>query len=179
MLDDLITMACPELVIEVYGSPGPQGSKSGFIIKSKDPAARGRVVMKESSDKVKPWRQDVKAAAEIAIEDLAWTLLDGPLVVRMVFSFCRPVGHYGSGRNAGVVKQSAPARPAVYPDLSKLVRSTEDALTGTIWRDDSRVVEYERAAKVYAGEDPEALSRPGARIVVRRLGAPTGGVSYV
>lgn len=173
-----LTMARPELAIEVYGSPGPQGSKSGFIIKSKDPAARGRVVMKESSDKVKPWRQDVKLAAETAIEDLDWVLLDGPLVVRMVFSFVRPAGHYGSGRNAGVLKASSPLRPAVYPDLSKLVRSTEDALTHTIWRDDSRVVEYERAAKVYVGEDPEALPRPGAWIVVRRLGAPTEGASY-
>lgn len=178
-MTDLITMARPELAIEVYGTPGPQGSKSGFVIKSKDPAARGRVVMKESSDKVKPWRQDVGAAARKAIEGLDWVLLDGPLVVRMVFSFVRPAGHYGSGRNAGVLKASSPPRPAVYPDLSKLVRSTEDALTGTIWRDDSRVVEYARAAKVYVGEDREALSRPGAWIVVRRLGAPPEGVSYV
>jgi Holliday junction resolvase RusA-like endonuclease len=177
-MTDLVTMARPELAIEVYGTPGPQGSKTGFVIKSKNPAARGRVVMKESSDKVKPWRQDVKLAAETAIEGLDWVLLDGPLVVRMVFSFCRPAGHYGSGRNAGVLKASSPLRPAVYPDLSKLVRSTEDALTHTIWRDDSRVVEYERAAKVYVGEDSEALPRPGAWIVVRRLGAPTEGVRY-
>ncbi len=175
MTVELINRVVPELVFDVYGTPAPQGSKSGFAIRSKG-GGRTRVVMKESSDKVKPWRQDVGEAARRALEDLDWVLLDGPLVVRMVFSFCRPVGHYGSGRNVGVLRPSAPRRPAVMPDLSKLIRSTEDALTGVVWRDDSRVAEYERAAKVYVDEDPEALSCPGARVVVRRLDAV--GVSY-
>jgi hypothetical protein len=54
--------------------------------------------------------------------------------------------------------------------VSKLIRSTEDALTDSgAWKDDALVVEYDRAAKVYIGEDPEALDAPGARIVVRLL----------
>jgi Holliday junction resolvase RusA-like endonuclease len=50
-----------------------------------------------------------------------------------------------------------------------LIRSTEDALTQAgIWADDARVVEYERAVKVFPREDPEALDAPGAIIEIRR-----------
>lgn len=146
--------------LEVRGLPAPQGSKRHV----------GRGIMIESSKYVKPWRQDVRAAAE------QWILtrpglypMDGPLSVDMVFSMPRPKGHYGTGRNAGVLKGSAPSYPQGMPDLSKLVRSTEDALTSAgLWKDDSRVVEYGRLAKVYvASDDPDALPCTGAVIRVR------------
>ncbi|KAF1008977.1 MAG: hypothetical protein GAK28_00609 [Luteibacter sp.] len=139
-------------VIEIvaYGTPGPQGSKRHL----------GGGVMVESSKKVKPWRQDVKAAALEARAGA--TPIDAPVVCRMVFTLPKPT--------------SAPKRrrtwPMRTPDLSKLARSTEDALTEAgIWRDDARLVEYERLAKVYPGEDPEALDAPGVRIVLRALEA--------
>ena len=53
------------LTIRVNGTPAPQGSKRGFVVK-------GRVVMAESSPKVKPWRQDVAAAATDAAADAGW-----------------------------------------------------------------------------------------------------------
>jgi crossover junction endodeoxyribonuclease RusA len=69
---------------------------------------------------------------------------------------------------------SAPKRtrtwPMRYPDLSKLLRSTEDALTTAgVWADDARVIEYRHLAKVYPGEHPDALDAPGAVIRVWRL----------
>jgi Holliday junction resolvase RusA-like endonuclease len=132
----------PAITITVYGQPAPQGSKRHV----------GNGVMIESSKKVKPWRADVKAAATAAVDALpGWTPLDGPLSVAMTFTFLRPKGHYGTGRNAGAVKASAPIRPATIPDLSKLIRSTEDALTKLVWADDARVVEYRRLGKHYAG----------------------------
>ena len=106
---------------------------------------------------------DVKAAAEAVELHAMHTLpLDGPLVVSMVFTMPKPA--------------SAPKRrttwPDKKPDLSKLVRSTEDALTDAgLWVDDARVVEYSRLAKVFPGEDPQALASPGVRITVRRLAA--------
>jgi Holliday junction resolvase RusA-like endonuclease len=134
-------------VIEIiaYGIPGPQGSKRHV----------GRGVMVESSKKVKPWRESVRFAA-LAVRNGA-PPLDCPLRVRMVFTMPKPA--------------RAPKRRRTWamrvPDLSKLVRSTEDALTTAgVWRDDARVVEYSRAAKVFPGEDPEALEAPGVRIVV-------------
>jgi Holliday junction resolvase RusA-like endonuclease len=154
------------VTIRVFGSPAPQGSKSGFAIK-KGGVYTGRVGMKESSKHVDPWRADVKAAALEVMGNGARPALDGPLRVEMIFTFTRPVGHYGTGRNAGQLRASAPQRPAGMPDLSKLARSTEDALTQAgVWADDSRVVEYARLAKVYADEDLDALALPGAVIRV-------------
>lgn len=148
----------PAITITVYGQPAPQGSKRHV----------GNGVMIESSKKVKPWRADVKAAATGAVDLLpGWTPLDGPLSVSMVFTTLRPKGHYGTGRNAGTVRASAPSRPATIPDLSKLVRSTEDALTALVWADDARVVEYRRLGKHYAGSsEPDVLDVPGCVIRV-------------
>lgn len=138
----------------VTGNPAPQGSKK-FVGTTKT----GRGLMVESSKKVKPWRMDVKAAAEAAREAYAGIApLDGPLVVTMVFTLPKPA--------------SAPKRrttwPDKKPDLSKLARSTEDAISDAgLWADDSRVVEYERLAKVFPGEDPDALPVPGVLVRIR------------
>jgi Holliday junction resolvase RusA-like endonuclease len=156
----------PTITITAYGLPAPQGSKRHV----------GRGVMIESSKKVKPWRQDVKHAALDTTEALdSWAILDGPLAVAMTFTFDRPKGHYRTGRNAHLLRGTAPIRPAGMPDLSKLARSTEDALTGVVWKDDARVVEYVRLGKWYAGTDADdVLPVPGCVIRVWRLEALTG-----
>lgn len=141
--------------IVVRGLPAPQGSKRHV----------GKGVMVESSKHVKPWREAVKhAALEVVGDD--FTPLDGPLLVSMVFSFARPKGHFGTGRNAGVLRAGVPMWPYGKPDLSKLARATEDALTGIVWSDDSRVVEYELLAKRY-----DVLAGPGCVIRVTALEA--------
>lgn len=148
-----------KLRIVVYGSPAPQGSKrfAGFS-KPKDGEPRGRAILIESSDRVRPWREDVKRAAT-AVRDGA-PALDAPLRVRMVFTVSKPA--------------SAPKRRRLYamrkPDLSKLVRSTEDALVDAgLIADDARIVEYARLAKVFPHEDAEALEVPGVRIDIEVL----------
>lgn len=156
----------PVLQVVVRGTPAPQGSKRHV----------GRGIMVESSKHVKPWRDAVRTdavnAAELDFERVGMFPLDCPLIVDMVFTALRPKSHYRTGRNAHLLRDDAPARPMGAPDLSKLARSTEDALTDAgVWRDDSRVVEYGRLAKVYAGEDRDALDQPGAVIRLYRLGA--------
>lgn len=151
------------VAITVYGQPAPQGSKRHV----------GNGVMVESSKHVKPWREAVKTAALDARLIDAWPAqvyvptIDAPVLVRMVFTVRKPT--------------SAPKRRRIWPDrmpdLSKLARSTEDALTDAgLWRDDARVVEYERLAKVFPGEDPEALDSPGVRITITPLGVPESPV---
>ncbi len=139
----------------VYGMPAPQGSKK-FVGVNK----AGRGIMVESSAKVKPWRREVKVAAiKVRCNHAMLAPLDGPLTVSMVFTLPKPA--------------SAPKKrrtwPDKMPDVSKLARSTEDALTDAgLWADDARVVEYTRLAKVFPGEDPEALQSPGVRIRIKR-----------
>lgn len=133
-----------------YGTPAPQGSKRHV----------GRGIMVESSKKVAPWREDVKQAA-LALREAGAPPLDGPIAVRMIVTLARPA--------------SAPKRrrhPDTTPDLSKLARSTEDALTGVLWADDSRVVEYVRLAKVWPGYDLESLPMPGVVVLAASVAYP-------
>jgi Holliday junction resolvase RusA-like endonuclease len=167
----------PILAITVYGQPAPQGSKHGRPIYRGRGAARvftGKVAQVESSKSgVADWRSDVKAVAEQAIVDLRGTVfpLDGELAADMVFSFARPRSHYRTGRNAHLLRDAAPSRPLSPPDLSKLARSTEDALkTAGVYVDDARICEYGRLAKVYVDDDVDALTSPGAVIRIYRLG---------
>ncbi len=59
------------------------------------------------------------------------------------FQVARPKSHFGTGCNKAVLKLGAPAMPIMKPDLTKLVRSTEDALAGILWRDNCQVVGQE------------------------------------
>lgn len=136
------------MIIIVFGEPAPQGSKRHV----------GNGVMIESSKKVAPWRQDVVAAAKEAMEGFA--TFDGPLVVKMVFTLHKPA-------SAPKKRRTWPDRK---PDLDKLVRSTSDALvTAGAIRDDARIVEFTRLAKVFPGGDTDALSSPGVLIEIHPL----------
>lgn len=158
-----------ELTITVHGTPAPQGSKRHV--------GGGRMI--EMSKRVKPWRLAVEHAAEEAMATSAGSYkctgdghlaipgypLEGPLAVRVTFALARPKGHYGTGRNAAVLKPSAPAWPATMPDIDKLLRSTFDALTMVrAWRDDGQVARV-TTAKIYAARD----DIPGAVITIREM----------
>lgn len=134
----------------VYGIPGPQGSKRHV--------GNGRMI--ESSAKVKPWREAVKWRAIESLERRGNPApLDGPLRVRMIFTLPKPA-------SAPKTRKTWPMRK---PDLSKLVRSTEDALTDAgLWADDARVVEC-LAIKRFPGEGDGALERPGVVIVIEEI----------
>jgi Holliday junction resolvase RusA-like endonuclease len=157
-----------EVEFIAYGRPAPQGSKQAFpIYKGKRGAKTftGKVAQVEMSRYVKPWRAEVAAAARSL--GLAGPI-EGPVSVDMVFTQVRPKSHYRTGANAHLLRDTAPLVWCIAPDLSKLVRSTEDALKGIVWTDDKVVVEYGRLAKVYSDSgDPDALDRPGAVIRVR------------
>ncbi|MGH3587533.1 MAG: RusA family crossover junction endodeoxyribonuclease [Pseudonocardia sp.] len=162
------TGPAPDITIIVHGIPAPQGSKRHV----------GGGVMIESSKKVKPWREAVKHAAldTRLIDDGTRYLepLDGPLAVSMVFTMRhRPTSRPTWWPRGVRWSRTLMWRPASTPDLSKLCRSTEDALTDAgVWTDDARVVEYRRLAKHYVGDPAGGVlsSGPGAYIAVWRLG---------
>lgn len=143
--------------ITVIGLPAPQGSKSFKGIHG------GHAVLAESSKRVKPWREAVLwAARELHHPALPQRAVPGPVRAEMIFTVPKP-------KRAPKYRRTWPDRK---PDLSKLVRSTEDALTDAgIWDDDARVVEYGRVAKVFPGEDPDALDVPGAVIRIEAVEA--------
>lgn len=102
--------------------------------------------MVESSKRVKPWRRQVAAAYRD--RDFG-NVLDGPVTLTVDFYLPRPKAHYGTGRNAGALKPSAPAEHLTMP---KLTRAVGDALTRLAWRDDSQIVAW-HAYKHYASAD--------------------------
>lgn len=157
-----VTLAGPAtLELRVVGVPAPQGSKRAF-----NNPHTGRAQMKESgSERLAPWRQDVKQAALDAIAASGWTVPVTGVTVEVTFLIVRPKGHYGTGRNAAALKPTAPPYPIVKPDIDKLLRSTLDALkVAGCYTDDCTVTDV-LARKRYA--DPD---RPGA--IIRVLATP-------
>lgn len=105
---------------DVIGTPAPQGSKRHV----------GRGIMIESSKNVKPWRDAVAAEAYTH----AQRCLTGPLTLVVVFRLRMPRSRPAKALRAGV------APSVVKPDLSKLIRSTEDALVDAgLISDDARI----------------------------------------
>jgi Holliday junction resolvase RusA-like endonuclease len=150
-----------ELRLEVFGQPAPQGSKRAFINRH-----TGRAhVIESSHDRVKSWRQAVLEACREAMTSRE--PFTAPVKVRMTFIMPRPKSHYRTGKNAHLLKDSAPLYPGGTPDLSKLCRATEDALTDAgAWTDDSLVVCYERLAKHYVNP---SMPLPGAHITILEM----------
>jgi Holliday junction resolvase RusA-like endonuclease len=143
---ELVESARDAVEFVVYGVAKPGGSKRAF----RHPHT-GRIVVTEDS-RNRSWRQEVAEAGREAFgPGDPWTFA---LAVEFTFYRPRPKGHYGSGRNAGVVKTSAPAWPGTRPDVLKLARAVEDSLTGIVWRDDAQIVD-ERLCKVWG--EPERV----------------------
>jgi Holliday junction resolvase RusA-like endonuclease len=142
--------------VRVVGIPRPGGSKRAFV----NPKTQRMVVMDDCKEN-RNWRSDVKAAYLAAGGPYFGA---GALRVCFQFYFPRPKGHYGSGRNSERVRYGAPQRHIVKPDLTKLIRSTEDALTGVAWRDDNQICE-QTCAKLYC----EGSEQPGVLILIEPL----------
>jgi Holliday junction resolvase RusA-like endonuclease len=135
----------------VRGIPAPAGSKRGFAIfkgpKGGKKEFTGKVAMVDAAgQRGKEWRVDVKNEARRVFTTMP--LLTGPLKVSLHFAFARPKCHYGSGKNAQTLKPGAPLRHVTKPDVLKLARAVEDALTGIVWVDDSQIT-IENLSKAY------------------------------
>lgn len=144
------------IAFTVYGKPQPAGSKKAFV-------RGGRAMIVDDAKGSRPWKTMVAQTAGDLMNGRE--LLDGPLELSLVFVVPRPKGHFG----AKGLRPSAPHYPTVKPDVLKLARAVEDALSGVVYRDDAQIVE-ELLAKEY-GEP--------ARVEVRvvPLAAPAEAVA--
>jgi len=77
----------------------------------------------------------------------------GPLRVECKFYLPRPKGHFGSGKNAGALKASAPLHHVNKPDADNLAKFCLDVLNGLAWADDAQIVAL-TGVKVYADDGP-------------------------
>ena len=128
----------------VYGRPQQVGSKIPQPVygRNKQPVmSKGRVVcnIRDDNKKAPLWMAQVTEAARRVYQG---DLISSPCLLSVDFFFARPKSHYGTGRNAGKRKPSAPRYHAQTPDLAKLMRAIEDGITGIIWHDDKQVIGY-------------------------------------
>jgi crossover junction endodeoxyribonuclease RusA len=130
----------------VPGVPVAQGSKRHV----------GRGILVESAKQLGPWRE---AVINAALNVLTQEVFFGPVRLQLVFRFPRPKTHYGTGRNAELLKTSAPRFKTSAPDLDKLVRAVGDALTmAGVLRDDALIASLV-AVKIYD-------DHPGVKVVI-------------
>ena len=143
------------LTVYVIGTPVAQGSKVANRY--------GHGVRDANAKTLKPWRSEVAGCVEQAMRETGWQTLDEPTEVRIRFYHQRPASHYGTGRNAGKLKPSAPTWKATAPDADKLARAVLDSLTSSrAVRDDSRVARL-------VVDDLWSNAATGARITIRPL----------
>lgn len=134
----------------VPGTPKPQGSKRAFI----HPTTK-RPVMIEDNTKTRDWRGDVKWFAQQQ-PDVTPT----EKAVRVHVHFIMP-------RPKSTPKTKPTPRAVKKPDIDKMLRAILDALTGTLWRDDSQVTHLTGAKRI-----AEIDEQPGARISVEVVDDP-------
>lgn len=130
----------------VYSRAAPQGSKRHV----------GNGVMVESSKRVKPFRADVRKAAESVVLPPGWPM-GAPMRVGFRFHFARPKSHFK--RDGVALSKSAPEEATSHGlgDLEKLARSVNDALSSVLFNDDRQVIEM-HLAKAYDSEDLVIIS---------------------
>lgn len=155
-----------QLLIVAYGHPVAQGSKR--IVTGR--GGVGRPHMIDNNDKrLRPWRDNLRAAATDAIADRARPRFARGVPVELIatFTFPRPRSHYGTGRNYQTLKPGAPDHVTTIPDCDKLLRALDALTDAGVW-DDDRQVSTVTACKVYVGAPhQDALDVPGAVIRVR------------
>ena len=118
----------------IHGHPEPAGSKRAFII-------GGHANVVDANPKASKWKLYVAACATRALAGtgLSMPACTGPVELRLTFTLARPKGHMRTGKNAGRVKDSAPKDHITKPDVLKLARGVEDALTGIYYVDDAQI----------------------------------------
>lgn len=140
--------------IKVYGTPAPQGSKRHV----------GRGIMIESSKAVGPWREAVRH--ETQQHDGRFET--GPVSVDIKLWLPRPKYHYGTGRNAAKLKDSAPVWHSGTPDADKLARAILDAIVqGGALHDDGQAAII-HVYKYYATD----VFPPGCLVTIAALLRP-------
>jgi Holliday junction resolvase RusA-like endonuclease len=144
-----------KLTLIVRDTPRPGGSHTPFINRK-----TGKMFVAPANPNTKTWRDSVRAAA---FEQYHGKPTGFPLEVWYEFIFKRPQSHFSASKERKL-KATAPKFHLKKPDGTKLMRSTEDALTGIIWIDDALIVKSHPYKRYAIDDELEAC-----RIEIRSL----------
>jgi len=129
---------------EPKAQPRHRHFQRGNFVTTYDPAAK----LKESFAGI--------LQAEAPIEPIST-----PMILELTFYMARPNSHYGSGKKAEFLKESAPEYHSGRPDLDNLTKFVQDALNKIYYRDDALICQL-IAKKVYS-------ERPRTEIILTTL----------
>ena len=157
----------------VFGVPAPKGSSRAMLV-------AGAAVNVPSGSRanelaLKSWDRAVRESAVEAVASyrranaggspssmpVGLFFGEGPLRLEIEFRMRRRKGDFN--KKDGSLKANVPKYHMVKPDLSKLIRCTEDSMTGIVYLDDAAIAEL-LVRKVYAAPGAE-----GARIRITEL----------
>lgn len=79
--------------------------------------------------------------------------IKGGVGVLLNFYMQRPKDHFGTGKNEGKLKPSAPKFHIKKPDIDNLIKFVLDCLNMSTWKDDSQIV-LVFAEKKYTEDNP-------------------------
>jgi Holliday junction resolvase RusA-like endonuclease len=97
--------------------------------------------------------EEGKFIAQVLFQIGKHEVIQGPVYVEAGFFVSRPKGHYGTGKNAGVLKASAPKHCLNVKDLDNYIKFCWDCLNEVVWKDDRQVIQV-NAGKWYADDLP-------------------------
>ena len=108
---------------------------------------------------VHTWKDLIALRAEKHLPDVP---IDKPIRLSLVFWFRRPKSHYRTGKNAHLLKDSAPAFHTKKPDFDNCAKSVADIMTQIgFWRDDAQLMSVKVKKLYQTGNE-----RPGVYILV-------------
>jgi len=150
--------------VVVYGDTPTQGSKKTAPVYAPGDLKRyGRKyatpirhqIVDEHADRLKRFRARVKAACFGVVRPADMIPRPHPVAMTTTVWLPRPKSHY---LKSGDIRPGALGWPTTKPDLSKLARAIEDALTNILYKDDSQVVVHNQA-KLYVdrGDHPRVV----------------------
>ena len=125
-----------------------------LIVVPGDPIAKERPRFARKGNFVTTYSRQSKQEKEVLsiCQEQVKEVLTGPLWVTITFYIRRPKGHYGTGKNAGVLKPNAPEYPTPRPDLDNYVKFYFDVLNEVAWEDDAQVCILS-ARKLYSDDN--------------------------
>ena len=146
-----------DIIFFVQGIPKSQPRPRAFAMKFGN-KYQARVYDSGTSE---GWKSCIALAARPFIPKKPY---DGPICLNLVFNMPRPKNHYGTGKNAGVLKKDSPLWFTKKPDKDNLEKAVMDTLTQVgMWVDDSQVCDG-RCTKFYAKEN-----KTGVRIEIKTI----------
>ena len=136
-----------KIIAKVFGTPKPQPrprcvQRGGFV----------SVYNPKSADFWKGMVQD-------SLNEYAGMHYEGAIHILLVFYMPRPKSHYGTGRNANLLKDTAPYHHTKTPDIDNLTKAVMDAITDIkVWKDDKQVVAVDAEKRYCTSYGSEGLT---------------------